>query len=436
MRIKLVLPSLVNPKGVPVRGAPMPNMTLFYLAGMVPPHHSVSVVDERVGPIDFDDPVDLVGISVMTHTARHAYEVADRFRRQGVKVVLGGIHVTFAAQEAAAHADAVVVGEAEDAWPELIADVERGRLEPRYERPRRASLENLAHPRFDLIDRASYPRLPGMKSPAIPVITTRGCPHDCDFCSISRLYGRKIRFRPVGEVVDEVKLSGADVVFFADENFFINPRRTEELLDAVAPLKIRFRCQADATLYRYPELVERAAQVGLTTAFVGFESLSPESLRSVSKAFNRPEQYASCIQLLDRHGIACVASVIVGWENDGPRQVQETAEFLIRNRATLAYFWPLSAFPGTTLYDRLKESGRLAADDWWLLDYTDPRFIDHIRRSDSVSAYDLHQRGMRAFYSASAIARRCLLGSGDRIMRLAFNVMVRRNFEKYGIVLT
>lgn len=210
MKIKIINPTIYNEHGKPVKikQATTPNLTVYYLAGMVPTKHVVSVVEENVQDINFEEAVDLVGITTNTANVERAYQIAETYRRRGIKVVMGGIHASTLPEEAAEHADAVVVGEAEDSWPEVIRDAENNRLRPRYQRPPRSSLEGLSTPRFDLMDGSKYVRMPFRSSPLIPINTSRGCPHACEFCSVSQFWGRKIRYRPVNEVIEEIKKSG------------------------------------------------------------------------------------------------------------------------------------------------------------------------------------------------------------------------------------
>lgn len=434
MKITLFLPTLRDVHDRPVRTPSTPNVTLAYLAALVPPGHDVEVVDEASDELDLDAPRDLFAISATTTTIRTAYRVAGELRGRGVKVVIGGVHATFCPDEAAGHADSVVVGEAEESWPRLIRDLERGKLDPRYQVAGPKSLDGLPHPRYELIDYRRYPRLPTRKTPLVPIVTARGCPHRCDFCAVQRLYSNHIRYRPVGDIVEEIQASGADSIDLADENLFMNPRRTAELLDALAPLKLAIHFQTDANVVKYPELVARAAKAGCVSCFIGFESLSAESLASVGKTFARPETYGPGIRLLHEHGIAALASVILGFDGDDPRSAAETVDFFISEGVELAYFWPLIAFPGTPLYDRLREQGRLRDEAWWLRPTSDPACIGHVARP-GPSSYALHALAMRRFYSAPSVVRRCFR-SRHPLANLLMNAAAGLSFFRHGMTLS
>ena len=432
MNIKIILPTCYDEHGklLKVGKVVFPNLTILYLAGMVPKEHPVTVTDESLQDIDFDTPTDLVGISVNTPNASRAYEVADEFRKRGVTVVLGGIQPTFLPDEARPHADALVIGEAEDAWPALIRDREHGDLKPLYRSARRESLANLAHPRFDLIDYAKYVRLPFRRSPMIPIQTARGCPHDCEFCSVSEFWGQKLRVRPVEEVVAEIQLSRADTFFFTDDNFFADTRRARQLMEALVPLKIKYFCQLDTTVARHPELLKLLAQSGCMLSFIGIESLSPASLKRMKKGFNRPEEYKTLFQLLHRHGINVYASIIVGFDGDDQALIHDTVDFLIKQRTSVAAFFPLTPFPGTPLYDRLKSEQRLIADDWWLGSDYASRFIRIKYGPGEATNVELRKLAMERFYALPSIVKRYRVPGRNRLLPLLINMEIRRRIKK------
>ncbi len=227
----------------------MPPLSILYIAGLTPKEHDVKIVDECVQTIDFDEPVDLVGITSMTFTAKRAYQIADEFRKRNVKVIIGGIHASAVLEEALAYADTVVIGEADDLWETVLEDALNDELKSIYRSDQRPTLDNLPAPRFDLLDTAKYVRLPFRRSPNMPIQTARGCPFNCEFCSVSKFWGNKIRFRPVKDIVNEIALSKADTFFFTDDNFVANPQRTLELCEALIPLKIKYICQIDSLAY-------------------------------------------------------------------------------------------------------------------------------------------------------------------------------------------
>jgi radical SAM superfamily enzyme YgiQ (UPF0313 family) len=261
-----------------------PQLTMPLIAALTPAEHVVSHTDEIVESVRFEIPADLVGITAATPSAFHAYGLAREFRRRTVPVVIGGPHATALPEEAARHADAVVVGEAEDTWPRILEDARRGKLEPVYVSSRKAPLAGMPAPRWDLIKGRHYGKS--------VTIATRGCPHRCDYCSIPLLYGPgTVRYRPIDEVVREVATSPTRAVVFWDDNIGANGRYAKELFRALTPLKKWWTSQCTANAARDEELVELAAQSGCKALFLGLESISQESLESTNKAHNRVDDY-------------------------------------------------------------------------------------------------------------------------------------------------
>jgi radical SAM superfamily enzyme YgiQ (UPF0313 family) len=368
MKIKLICPTSydLNNKLIKVNKATLPPLSILYIAGLTPKEHDVKIVDECVQTIDFDEPVDLVGITSMTFTAKRAYQIADEFRKRNVKVIMGGIHASAVLEEALGHADAVVIGEADDLWKTVLEDVLNDELKSTYRPDQRPTLDNLPAPRFDLLDTAKYIRLPFRRSPNMPIQTARGCPFNCDFCSVSKFWGNKIRFRPVKDIVNEIALSKADTLFFTDDNFVANPKRTLELCDALIPLKIKYICQIDSLAFKNPEIIRALRKSGCFMAFVGFESISRSTLADMSKSFNKPDNYPKLIKMLQRNKINVYASIILGFENDDPQTAEKTAKFLIDQKVGLASFFRVTPLPGTRLYDQLDKQGFLVDKKWWL----------------------------------------------------------------------
>jgi radical SAM superfamily enzyme YgiQ (UPF0313 family) len=335
-----------------------PPLNLAVVASLTPPDIEVSLTDENLTPIDYDQKVDLVGITAVTHTAPRAYQIADRFRRRGVAVVLGGIHPSVLPEEAAQHADAVVVGEAEEVWPSLIRDFQEGKLKRFYCRPERPSLEGLPPARRDLFAKNGYI----LKQ---TIATTRGCPFACTFCTVTSFFGKTYRFRPLSEVLEELKtLPRGEMVFFVDDNLVGNPRRAKELFRAIAPLKIRWISQGSITMARDDELLQLAAASGCAGFYIGIESLSPKSLAAVGKGFNRVEEYEAAIQKIHSYNIPIAGSFIFGFDHDTEDVFEETVRFVKRTRIETPQFGILTPFPGTVIYRQMEQEDRILTRDW------------------------------------------------------------------------
>jgi len=388
-----------------------PPLILPLLAGMTPREVEVRLVDENVEQVDLDALTDWVAISCMTASAPRAYEIADAFRRRDIPVVMGGIHPTVLPDEAGAHADAVVVGEAEWTWHEVLDDLAGGRLKPRYECAHHPELAGLPHPRRDL--------LRGERYLSVNVVqTARGCPNACSFCTVSVVFGRRYRFRPVAEVIEEVR-SLKGWVGFVDDNIVGHPRRAKELFEALIPLKIRWVGQGDLSMAKDPELLSLAARSGCQAMFIGIESLSPENLQAIGKSPNLGLDMGDAISKIHRSGIEIIGSFVVGLDGDDPGVFVRTMEFAERHKLVAAQFAVLTPFPGTAVHQQLEREGRIADRDW--AHYT---MSNVVFRPQNMTALQLQQgqrEAYRRFYSIPSILKRAVTVRGKFIPRLLVN---------------
>jgi radical SAM superfamily enzyme YgiQ (UPF0313 family) len=379
----------------------LPRIAMGVLAASTPPDDEIIYSDDLIRPFDIErdlKDVDLVGISIDSKTVRRAYEIADAYRRKGTRVVVGGIHPTALPDEAAEHADAVVVGEAEDVWPQLINDFKQGALQNIY----RATPPNLAGrppARRDLFRSKKY-------IPFQVVQTMRGCPYPCEFCSVSTANGTTMRFRPVDEVLAELQSLGK-LILFADDNVMIHNKYSADLFKRMIPLRKHWIGQCSLAAVRHIENIQLMAASGCKALFVGFESIDEETVKYTGKRQNRPAQYKEVIDMLHEHGISIWGSFVFGFDTDTPDVFDRTADFAIDLKLTLATFAILTPYPGTRLYRRLKEEGRLTDPNWWLHDRHDmesPYF-----QPMQMNREQLHEGWVRAwerFYSAQAIWQR------------------------------
>jgi radical SAM superfamily enzyme YgiQ (UPF0313 family) len=328
------------------------------VAALTPPEVEVCLTDENVTDIDFQKEIDLVGITALTITASRAYEIADNFRMRGVKVVLGGAHPSALPDEASQHADAVVIGEAEGIWPNLINDFKANKLQRIYRQSERPSLVNLPIPRRDLFAKGAY-------YVTNTLSTTRGCPYSCSFCLVTSFFGHTFRSRPVEEVLKEIEtLNRRQFIVFVDDNIVGNPKFAEELFRALIPYKIKWLSQASVMVARNDELLELAAASGCIALLIGFETLSPANLAAVGKKVNIVDEYETLIKKIHSHGIAIHGFFILGLDEDNEEVFKRTLHFAQKMRLESAQFtWPVP-YPGTAFYESLDKAGRIVTKDW------------------------------------------------------------------------
>jgi radical SAM superfamily enzyme YgiQ (UPF0313 family) len=367
MKILLVYPSQLDDNGRPLRyrQAYMPPLALALLAGLTPQRHEVRVVNDLVEPIDYSGGYDLVGITALTVQAPRAYQIADRFRTLGIKVVIGGIHASLLPEEAAMHADAIMTGEAEELWEAVLTDAEAGRLQERYTCASYPALDRLVVPRWDGFDLSRYRKSIGpSRMPRLPIYTTRGCLYACKYCTVTKFFGSTYRHKPIANVLSEIEATRGDAYFFVDDNIVCDFAYSEELFKALRRKGIRWLSQASTQLLERPDLIELAAAAGCKSLFLGIESISPAALRSVRKGFNRPDAYPELFARLQRSGIRPLVSMMIGLDQDTPEDIRHTLDYLLKHKVQNVYLSIYSPLPGTDLYAEMERAGRIIERDW------------------------------------------------------------------------
>jgi radical SAM superfamily enzyme YgiQ (UPF0313 family) len=396
---------------------------LMYLAAYTPDGVDVRIIDENVERLDFEQRPDLVGITTMTATAPRAYEIADRYRALGSKVILGGVHASMLPEEALEHADSVVVGEAESIWPDVVADAGCGRLEPIYRQESFTEFKRPLPPRRDMID-------PGRYWTANGIQTSRGCPHNCNFCSVTAFNGRRVRERELDNVLAEVesiprgRITRRKTIAFVDDNIAANRKRAKELFRALIPMNVMWGSQASITFADDEELVELAARSGCRFLFIGLETTSPGALDEMGKHQNKVEKYEDALRLLKKHGIQVMGAFIFGFDSDDESVFSKTLDFAMRNKIQVAQFANLTPYPGTRLYHRLKDEGRLEENFWFDTSWDDRVVF----RPEKMSARELYRSTHQVhldFYSYRSIFKRASLRKNWSIW-FAFNLLYRQ----------
>jgi len=377
MRLKLIAPQYAE--GREKLKDVFPHMALAYLAGLTPPEWEIVIHNEGQGSVDFDQPADVVGISCYTYLAPRAYLIANEYRRRGIPVVMGGIHPSTMTEEALPHADAVVVGEAELVWREVLDDAKKGTLKRIYRAPHLCDLTHLPTPRFDLFNLSEYLN-------AFTMFTTRGCPFNCSYCSISLLYGKTYRKRPIEEVIREArfikeaymsKSSFPGLFFFIDDNIWIDIEYAKELFRRLIPLTISWISQGSISFCDDRELLELAAKSGCQSIECGFETLHPGNLVEVNKGGVDLSRYAEMVKNLHRVGISVQGTFMVGMTHDEVSSLENIFEFVTDNKIEYPNIFISTPFPGTEYYKRLDNENRILSKDWSKYDFRHLVFKPH-----------------------------------------------------------
>lgn len=422
MRIHLIAPTKKGERYLFNKGLLAP-LGIMYLAASTPDWADVKIIDESVEFIDFTDLPDLVGISTMTATAVRAYEIADAYRSRGVKVVMGGVHASMVTDEALKHADSVVIGEAEDIWPKVVEDAAAGCLEPIYKSETRNEFKRPLMPRRDLINNKLYWTTNAVQ-------TSRGCPHACNFCSVTAYNGRKVRHRDTDSVLEEVEtlqrnnLLRKKVVAFVDDNIAASPKRAKDLFARLEPMDLMWGSQASITVANDEELVAMASASGCRFLFIGLETLSPESLKEMGKDQNRIEMYAQALRTLKKHKIHVMGAFVFGFDSDNESVFGHTLDFALDNKLQIAQFANLTPYPGTRLYEQLLSENRVTPGFWLKPSWEDAVVF----RPNQMSPERLHAKTHDVhldFYSYRSIMKRMSLKRHWSYW-LAFNLLYRQ----------
>lgn len=393
-------------------------LTLTTLAALVPEDITadIQLFDEGIADVPLDLDADILGLTVITGTAFRAYELADHFRRHGKTVVLGGPHVTLIPEDATPHADAVVVGYAEDSWPQLLRDFQNGQLKPRYDQAAGLDLANRPFARRDLLPSGRYLTNNVFEA-------TRGCIHNCDFCVVPTAWGRKPYQKPVEQVVEDIRQHGARKLIFVDLNLIADRNYALRLFQALIPLRVQWYGLATVLLADDFELLEVAARSGCKGLLMGLESISPQNLKQSHKGFNSPEKFGRVVERLHEHGIALQGCFVFGLDHDEPDVFLKTAEFAVQAHIDLPRFAIVTPFPNTALYKRLEAEGRLLTKNWELYDG------QHVVFQPAKLSIEELQQGTEAAwkhaYSFRSIARRIAHSPAPWPVRLGTNLGYR-----------
>jgi radical SAM superfamily enzyme YgiQ (UPF0313 family) len=331
-------------------------MSLAILAALTPSNIEIKITDELVEDIDFDYPADLIGLSVMTTNAPRSYEVAEKFRQKGAKVIIGGIHPSVLPEEALDYADSILSGESEGLWKGIIEDFLRGELKRHYickEYPDPCSIPS---PRWELLGEERYfvPRT---------FQVSRGCPYGCSFCSSTSFFGMRYRFRPVSSIIDELRNYKKRLAVFVDDNIVGNPDYSRELFSAIKKLNKRWVAQSSIDIAKDEVLLSLASESGCAGLLIGFESIRFDNKSDVKK-LKKANDYEEAIKKIKAFGIGVHGSFLFGLDGDTEDIFESTIDFVLMNRLEVANYCKITPFPGTRLYEKMLDEGRLIHRDW------------------------------------------------------------------------
>lgn len=393
-------------------------LTLTTLAALVPEDvpAELQLIDEGIADVPDDLEADLIGITVITGTAPRAYELADHFRARGITVVLGGPHVTLIPDDAQPHADAVVVGYAEDTWPQLLRDFAAGDLKPRYLQAPDLDIGGRPFPKRELLPADRYVTSEVFEA-------TRACVHGCDFCVVPTAWGRKPYQKPVAEVIADIRQRNARKLIFIDLNLISHRGYAKELFSALIPLRVQWYGLATVLLADDAELLELARKSGCKGLLMGLESISNTNLKASGKGFNSPDRFARVVQRLHDHGIALQGCFVFGLDEDEPDVFLKTAEFAVQAKVDLPRFAVVTPFPNTPLYLRLQAEGRILTRDWEL--YDGQHVVFQPKRMSVRELQEGIEAAWKHAYSVPSIFRRLWHSPAPMPVRVATNLGYR-----------
>ena len=414
----------------------IPPLTLPTLAGLTPPEIDVEICDESVDEVNLRTDADLIGITGITSQINRAYELADIFRKRGKTVIMGGIHVSSLPEEAKRHCDSIVIGEAEDIWEDILEDFKNNRLKKEYKSDGYSDLKKLVIPRYDLLKLDRYRKSTGTNLPRLPIQATRGCPFNCNFCSVTRFWGPKIRTKPLENVEKEllyIKNMGTNRVFFTDDNFIAQVSYTRELIKLIKKHDFTFFCQVSSNIQQYEDIISAMGEARCSGAFIGIESFSDDNLLDMNKKFNKLADYKKLFALFEKANIQVTASLMMGLDGDTRETMLETIQRLCELNVNYIQLNLLMLLPGTKLKEKYEKDNRITDTNWDNQNGAVVTFKPKHFNSDELQSY--YWQLYKSFYSLPRIYKRIFtrrnfsLGVRTLLIRLNTNLYFRKRLQ-------
>lgn len=418
-----------------VRSWQMQPLSIALLSGLTPSNWSKTFFDDRLEDIDYNINTDLVAISVETFTAKRSYQIAKRFQDRGIPVVMGGYHATLYPNEVKKYANAVCIGEAEGIWNKILADVENNSLQNTYSKSGKAEISTN-------IDRSIFSNKNYLKIGLVE--TGRGCPFQCTFCSITAFYKAKYFRKSISALVEEIKDIDKEYIFFVDDNLIADFESAKKLFQVIIPLKIKWVSQVSINVATDMELMKLMIKSGCVGVLIGFESLCSDNIKHMNKSVNSVSDYSASLTKIQKAGIRIYGTFMFGNINDTTDLMDQTYRFAVKHKMFLAAFNHIIPFPGTRLYESIKEEGLLKYENWWLSEKYRFGQIPYNPleglTDDQIENGCMDMR--RKFYNLSSIFKRSVdlqcncKGIKSLLSYWGLNLLMRRELDqKFGLPL-
>ncbi len=431
MKVTLIKVSMLEGKGYDA----MKPLIFPIFEAVTPKDVEIEYIDERIEDIPEEIDSDVIALSVETFAARRAYQLAKKYKTDKNKIVMGGFHPTALPEEALEYCDTVLIGDAEDTWPAFVRDYKNGTIKDRYVSTNQQSLEKIDF---------NSPAFNGKKYNKIGLVQfSRGCKFDCDFCSVNSFYACKVRQKPLEIIVEEIRSIKEKILFFIDDNIFLNEKTAIELFEAIKPLKKKWACQISMDVAFNDKMLKIMKESGCILVLIGFESLNKENLKKMNKVANLEiERYEEAIKNIYKHKLMIYATFVLGYDYDTNESIEATMKFALDNNFAAANFNPLIPMPGTKLYSRLEDEKKLLYEKWW----TTPgyKYGDSAYYPENMTPKDLEEGCKNARYTFNTyrnifkrlFGNKIYLNPVNALVFLALNIISRKEIHrKQGKVL-